>query len=145
MSKGGPLNEYGLSVKRETFAQLLATGQYTQSDAYREVFTTQKYTQEMVHRKASELANEQKVKDRVAMLREPVLHIFRKKQEQMANAIVDATEATVGKGNPDHNVRIKAAKTGLDYLGYEAPKKNLNLNANVEMTQEDVNKLLEGL
>lgn len=145
MSKGGPLNEYGLSTKKEKFAQLLATGDYTQSDAYREAYNPKNCKLATIHNNASALANSSEVKRRVEMLKEPVLHIFREKREQMAKAIVDATEATVGKGKPDHNVRIKAAKTGLDYLGYEAPKKNLNVNADMDLDKEDVKKLLDSL
>lgn len=146
MSKGGPINEYGLSVKQEKFAQLMAEGYLTQTDAYLEVFKPKNYKQETVYKKASALARSEKIKGRIETLKNPVIQKFRENQEAMAQSIIDAaTKAEIKKGKPDYSVRHKAAKTGLDYLGYEAPKKNLNLNANAEMTKEDVDKLLENL
>lgn len=135
-----------LTAQQERFAQLLFEG-YNQSEAYRIAYPVSlNWKPKSVWEKASELANNIKVKSRVIQLKNPVIEKFKEAQEAMAQSIIDAaTKAEIKKGIPDHSTRHKAAKTGLDYLGMEAPKKNLNLNANTEMSKEEVNKLLENL
>lgn len=58
-----------LTAKQETFANGIAQGM-TQSDAYRSAYNTSKMTDKSVWEKASELANDIKVAERVRELRD---------------------------------------------------------------------------
>lgn len=147
MSKGGVKNEYNLTVKQEQYAKLLAAGGLTYTEAYKEVFKPKNCKIETIHNNASALANVDEVKARIKMLRKKAEEVFEEKQEMFANAIVEAAEtAEIEEGKPDHSTRVKAAKTGLEFI---IPKKqinrNENLNVEVVMTPDEVKQLLEGL
>lgn len=66
------VNRFGLTPQQENFANLLATGTMTQSDAYREAYPRSRKWQKAkaVHEAASSLAAHQKVAQRVADLRQ---------------------------------------------------------------------------
>ena len=60
-----------LTAKQETFARKIVEGM-TQSDAYRAAYNTKKMTDKSVWEKASELANDVKVAERVKELRDQI-------------------------------------------------------------------------
>lgn len=140
------INDAGLTAQQEHFAQLLSQ-HYNQSEAYRIAYPKSVHWKpEAVWSEASRLCNNPKVSARVKQLKDPVIEKFNQAREAMAQSIVDAaTKAENDKGGPDHTTRHKAAKTGLDYLGYEAPQKVQSLNVNIDMSQEDLNKFLDNL
>lgn len=148
MGKGSRaiINEWGLTAQQEHFAQLLSQG-YNQTEAFRIAYPASvDWKTESVWTKASVLANNDKLKSRLTALQDPVISKLKEAQEAMAQSIVEAaTKAENDRGLPDHATRHKAAKTGLDYLGYEAPQKVQSVNVNVDMTQEDLNKFLDNL
>lgn len=144
MSDQSLISELKLKPKQEHFAQLLSQG-YNQSEAYRMAYPVSvDWKPESVWQKASELSKHAKVLSRVKQLKDPVIEKFNQAREAMAQSIVEAaTKAENDRGLPDHATRHKAAKTGLDYLGYEAPQKVQSVN--VEMTEEELKKLLNNL
>ena len=60
-----------LTTKRIAFAEAVASGK-SQSDAYREAFQPKKMTRKSVHEKASTIASDIQVKERIAELRIPI-------------------------------------------------------------------------
>lgn len=60
-----------LTAKQETFAQKIVEGM-TQTDAYRAAYNTKKMTDKSVWEKASELANDVKVAERIRELRDRI-------------------------------------------------------------------------
>ena len=140
------LNEWGLTAQQEHFAQLLSQN-YNQSDAYRIAYpASESWLPKSVHEKASVLAHHSKVLSRVKELKDPVIEKFNKAREAMAQSIIDAaTTAETDQGLPDHATRHKAAKTGLDYLGYQAPQKVQSVNVHVDMSKDDIDNLLGNL
>jgi hypothetical protein len=137
MSKAAT-KQYKLTAKQEKFAQLLFQG-YTQIDAWKSAYDASNMEDKTVYEAASRLANDSKIAARVEELRDPVIAILQRNAVQFAQTIVE-TASAVDKGGPDHTNRLKASKTGLDYLGYEAPKKQVNVN--VQMSQDELDQLL---
>jgi len=68
---GGPRNEYGLTRKEEAYARLMATDSTTSTEAYRQVYDVGASTKiETVHQMAFKVGNREKVRKRIAMLRQ---------------------------------------------------------------------------
>ena len=66
-SRGGPVNEFDVTVKEEKFAQLVAAGA-NRSEAYEKAYDTSKMQPQTKWRRAYDVGNRPAVKRRVAML-----------------------------------------------------------------------------
>lgn len=140
------VDDVKLNHQEEQFTFLLFEGK-NQSEAFRIAYPNSlKWKPKTVWEKASVLANKNKVKKRLQQLKNPVIEKLIQHQEEFVETIIETNKAAKDKDNNiDYNTRLKAAKIGLDYLGYEAPQKNINLNVGVDLTKEEVDNLLKNL
>lgn len=132
-----------LTAKQEKFCRNIVDGM-TQKDAYVDAYDTENMAKETIYRKATEEFQKGKITARIEELRKPALTILAKAQADMAQTIVDTLKATGPFDTPDHSNRLKAAKTGLDYLGYEAPQK-MEHTVKSLLGPEDVEDMLKEL
>ena len=134
------MSQIKLTNRQEKFAQLLFEGN-TQIDAFKQAYDSSNYgSDNALYVKASEVANNVKIQLRLEELRNPVQARLKAHAKKFADRIIEAADATGPKDRPDHQTRLKAAETGLDYAGYAPVQKNMNVN--VDMSKEDVEKLL---
>ena len=115
-----------LTPKRIAFAEAVASGK-SQSDAYREAFKPKKMTQKSVHERASQVASNSQVKEKIAELRIPIalkaqmtleshledlqrLRNMAAKERQYGPAIT--AEIARGKASGVHVERIDAKLSG---------------------------------
>ena len=68
---GGPRNQYGLTIKEEAFTRHVAAGE-SQSEAYRQAYSTENLKPETIWREAHVTAKRPWVRERVDMLRDAV-------------------------------------------------------------------------
>lgn len=86
-----------LTPKRESFAQAVASGM-TQAGAYRSAFNTSNMKAKTVQEKASRLMSDDKVKARVAELRDAVAEKTQITLESHLKRLADLSEAAEGEG-----------------------------------------------
>lgn len=120
-----------LTAKQEKFAQLLGTSSITQSDAYRQAYDAKNMTDKSIWEKASELANDGKVSERIAQLKaEYQTHLkydaeahFRELEELKQLALVPR-----GKdGDVDVKASIKATELKGKLVGLYTEKTELTM------------------
>lgn len=92
-----------LTAKQEKFAQGIIEG-LSQSDAYRAAYNTKKMTQKSVWEKASELANDVKVAERVQELRDQIAS----KSIMSAQERLEWLTGLINDNETDINAKLKA-------------------------------------
>ncbi len=89
-----------LTAKQEMFAQKIVEGM-TQADAYRSAYSTNNMTDKSVWERASRVANDDKVKSRIAELREQVakaaIMTAQERLKWLTGVIKSEAEATADK------------------------------------------------
>jgi phage terminase small subunit len=125
-----------LTPKQEEFAKKIAEGM-TQADAYRFAYNTKKMTDKSIWEKASELAANVKVNERVKELRDmaakPTIMSAQKRKERLTEIIND--------DEIDINAKLKAIdllnKMDGEYVQKIAAEVQTETTINIELVDDD--------
>ena len=124
-----------LTAKQEMFANKIAEG-CTQSDAYRAAYNTSKMTDKSIWEKASELANDIKVAERVRELRD----MAAKATIMTAQQRKEWLTAVINDPNVDINAKLKASdqlnRMDGEYTQRIEANVTNDVTINIELTDE---------
>ena len=119
-----------LTAKQEAFARNIALEDMNYSDAYRSAYNTSGMTDKTVNEKASKLKDSDKIRTRIAELREasvtPKVISRTKREERLSELAVDE----------DPNVAMKAIDLLNKMQGVYVQKVEANVNNKVNITIE---------
>jgi hypothetical protein len=118
---------YGLTSKQEKFAQLVAAGELSYSDCYRQAYDAEGMTDKQINEEASKLQNNPKITQRVEMIRAPIVEKVQVKYDDIISGLQRATSIAEQTAQP------AAMVSALRELGklidaYPAEKKEITVN-----------------
>lgn len=130
----------GLTPQQETFAKALSLGK-SQSDAYREAYPRSlKWKPDSIHSKASEMASDRRVMERVRQLGGKVAEKHGYTQEQ---ALLEADEALqVAREKKDAKAMTGAIVAKARIAGLMVSKVEIRKTAIDDLSHDDVKGLL---
>lgn len=148
-----PSKKTKLTPKREKFARLLAKGEMTQSEAYREAFDPKNAKPETVYVNASRMAT--KIEPRVEEIKRIGTRVLEAAEEKAAKKLAElvtaeeeivSTDGSIIGSKRNTELNRKAANDVLEKLGYNgSEQKKVTNNTIIIMPREDVEEALRRL
>ena len=128
-----------LTAKQEKFARLVASG-LNQSDAYRQAYDAKRMKAETIHEKASRIANSDKVRARLAELRQPAVNAAQLTLQGHLTELARLKKVAEAAGNV--SVATRAEELRGRVSGYYIDRKEIRTGPLSNLTDDQLEQFI---